>query len=250
MPKPARRRGRDPLRRNWFAPFAFIIIVAALLFGISVFFRVSRIEVTGNMLYTTDEIVEAAGIEEGDNLFFINPIAAGSRIISRLPYISEATVSRGLPDRVKIEIRESQAVAYILVDDVPWSIDSRCKLLGPGEQADMTALIRVSGLTAIHPVVGETVAPGQEDTAKVTYLTAILRELESRGMVSDVTAIDMSNLSSPSFDYLGRFTVKMGQNENVDYKMGLLVSAVAQLTAGDSGTIDLSIDRQAHFLQG
>ena len=33
MPKPARRRGRDPLRRNWFAPFAFIIIVAALLFG-------------------------------------------------------------------------------------------------------------------------------------------------------------------------------------------------------------------------
>ena len=32
--------------------------------------------------------------------------------------------------------------------------------------------------------------------------------------------------------------------------MGLLVSAVAQLTAGDSGTIDLSIDRQAHFLQG
>ncbi len=66
-------------------------------------------------------------------------------------------------------------------------------------------------------------------------------------MTGDVTWIDVSAVSNPSFDYLGRFTVKLGSNENTEYKFGMLLSAVEQLAAGDRGTIDLSIDSKAHF---
>jgi hypothetical protein len=66
-------------------------------------------------------------------------------------------------------------------------------------------------------------------------------------MQDKVTGIDMSTISNPSFDYMGRFTVKLGSDENIEYKFGLLQSAVQQLKDGDYGTIDLSIDKQAHF---
>ena len=45
----------------------------------------------------------------------------------------------------------------------------------------------------------------------------------------------------------GRFTVKLGSNENLDYKFELLLGAIAKLDSGDTGTIDLSQDKKAQF---
>jgi hypothetical protein len=39
----------------------------------------------------------------------------------------------------------------------------------------------------------------------------------------------------------------MGRNENVGYKLELLLSAVGQLAPGDSGTIDLTADKKVAF---
>ena len=77
----------------------------------SVFFRVAKIEVVGNSIYTAEEVVEASGIGTGDNLFFINRFSAASRIFSKLPYVDKAKVTRALPNRVTITIQESSAMA-------------------------------------------------------------------------------------------------------------------------------------------
>ena len=108
-------------------------------------------------------------------------------------------------------------------------------------------LIQVEGLRPIAPEIGEIVAPGEAETPKVTYLSAILRQISELDMRGDVTWIDVSNVSNPSFDYLGRFTVKLGTIDNIEYKFQCLLSAVAALEPGDRGTLDLSIDRQAHL---
>jgi hypothetical protein len=66
-------------------------------------------------------------------------------------------------------------------------------------------------------------------------------------MAQDVTMIDMSNMADAVFRYQNRFTVKLGKNENVGYKLELLLSAVGQLAPGDSGTIDLTTDKKVAF---
>ena len=106
-----------------FAPLAFLIICAALVFAMSVFFRVSRITVTGNALYTEEEITTAAGIEKGDNLFFINRFSAIARIRARLPYIETVSIERALPNRVTITVSESRAIAYVTAETGCWVID-------------------------------------------------------------------------------------------------------------------------------
>ena len=194
--------------------------------------------------------IEASGIGTGDNLFFINRFSAASRIFSKLPYVDKAKVTRALPNRVTITIQESSAMAYVQADDGYWVVDQNCKLLKSVTESELTGLARVDGITPVEPKVGEVLNAGEADAPKVTYLAAILGQLLTRDMASKVTVIDLSDASNPGFTYDGRFTVRLGANENVEYKFGMLQSAVSQLTASDAGTIDLSIDKRAHFSPG
>lgn len=230
-----------------YAPVSFILISAALVFGMSVFFRVSSIEVSGNLIYSSQDIIEASGIEPGDNLFFFNRSAATARIYSKLPYIELATTNPRLPNKIIIEVSESAAIACVEAEDGWWAIDRSCKLLSRVEAGDTVNLIRVAGLTPIAPAEGDIIAPGEAEGPKVTYLAEILKRIVALGMAPDVTEIDISGVSSPSFDYLGRFRVKLGGSDDLDYKFQLLLSAVSKLEPGDSGTLDLSIDRRAHL---
>ena len=83
------RKREDPykpdLRKNVNRPLTFFLVIVAIIFVMSVFFKITKIEVRGNSLYSADEIIAASGIEKGDNLFFINRIAAGSRVVVKLP---------------------------------------------------------------------------------------------------------------------------------------------------------------------
>ena len=143
---------------------------------------------------------------------------------------------------------ESSAIACVSAEDGVWVIDRSCKLLSRAENTGSTAgLIQVEGLRPIAPEVGETIAPGEAESPKVSYLAAILNQIDALNLRENITWINMSNVSNPSFDYLGRFTVKLGTSENVEYKFQCLLSTVDKLEEGDRGTLDLSIDRQAHL---
>ena len=91
-----------------FAPIAFLLVCLSLIMAMSIFFRVGEIQVEGNSTYTAEEIIEASGIDTGDNLFFINQIFMGSRLTDRLPYLQTATIARVLPNKVVITVTESK----------------------------------------------------------------------------------------------------------------------------------------------
>ena len=244
MPQQNRKKKK---RSALYAPLAFLIICLALVFGLSVFFRVSGIEVEGNALYSPEEIIAASGIEKGDNLFFINQFSVVSRIYAKLPYVEKAAINRSLPNKLSIVVSESRAIAYVTAEDGLWAIDRSCKLLSKADGAALDGLIRIDGLTAIAPEAGQMIAPGEADTPKLHYLSDILTQIDALGLRERITYIDINGISNPHFDYLGRFTVKLGNNENLEYKFQCLLSAVEALNEGDRGTLDLSIDKRAHL---
>lgn len=249
MKKSERRKphGVKNRRNILYGPLMFLLICAALVLGMSVFFKVSKITVEGSTLYTPEEVIEASGIEEGDYLFFVNRFSAASRIYAKLPYIDQAKVNLALPSHVTITVTESSAMAYVNSDTAYWVLDQNCKLLTTATEEELAGLIRIEGVTPLAPEVGAVLAAGEADAAKVTYLAEILDQMLTRGLVGKVTMIDMSDVTNPAFAYDERFTVRLGRDENVEYKFSMLQSAVEQLTEQDSGTIDLSIDKRAHF---
>ena len=237
---------RKKRKRSLFAPISFLLVGVAIIFGMGVFFRVQKIEVVGSVSYTDEEVIEASGIDIGDNLFFINRFSASSRIFSKLPFVEEASIERSLPNKLIITVDESFALAYVNWQGQNWMMTGNCKLLGTGSGEDLRGLIHVLNVTPEDPKAGEIMQVQANESLKLSYLQSLLHAMQLADMTADVEDLDMGNPANPSFRYLDRFTVKMGPNDNTDYKLRMLLSAVAQMESDMTGTVDLAEGTAVH----
>ena len=132
-------------------------IVAAVIFGVAIFFKVNTVEVQGNTIYSAEEIRSASGIQKGDNLFTLNKEAAAGSIKASLPYVETVSIIRFLPDKIVIEVKESDATFAVTTDtNTTWLINSVGKAL---EQISDSA--PDSALTA-EPSAPDTETPVEE----------------------------------------------------------------------------------------
>ena len=243
----ARRRKRKK-RGIIFKPLAYLLMIAAMAIGIGVFFKISHVEVAGNTMYTSDEIIAASGIRTGDSLFFINNFQATGHIIDSLPYVDEATFSRKLPGTIVIGITESYPLASLRLGDNYYIIDKKCKILEKTDYSGSIGTIAIWGVTPILPAVGDKIAAGQDKLIEIEYLTELMTLILERNMQSDISEIDVTNVSNITFRYMERFTIEMGKHERLEYKLELLESVMEETGPGETGVIDLKKDREAHVI--
>lgn len=242
-------------RRSLLAPITFILVFAAIMFGMGVFFRVQTIEVVGAETYTDEEVIAASGVEVGDNLFFINRFSASSQIFANLSFVEEASIERIMPNRIVITVSESSAMAYLNWYGECWMMTANCKLLGVGTGEALDGLIEVVNITPRESGPGEDpykleagsmleVSDGER--LRLAYLQDLLHAFQDLGMTAEVDRLDLGNPANPTFRYADRFTVKMGTNDNTDYKLRMLLSAVTQMEPELTGVIDLSEGTSVH----
>ena len=228
-------------------PIMFFLVIVAVIFVMSVFFRVSDIQVRGNSHYTDEEIIRAIDIEEGDNLFFFDRFAALSRVFAKLPYIDEVTVERSLPNRVIITVTESQALAYIVLGEENWTIDHSCKVLGKANDDELQGLIPIVGIAPGTLMIGEPLQTADGDARIVEYIAAVLDQLEARGLYKQVGRVDFSDPERVEFTLRDKYIVRIGGPANLEYKFGMLISVLSQSLDGDVGIISVSDGNTAHF---
>ena len=81
----ARRRHSKRRRRRGSTGFLYkllsmLVICAAVVVALTLFFRVDTIVVTGTELYTQEEVVAATGVEQGENLILLNKFDVQNQI--------------------------------------------------------------------------------------------------------------------------------------------------------------------------
>lgn len=253
----AARRGRRRRRRGRFGflykLLSLVLILAALIAGCIVFFRVEKITIAGSTVYTDEEIIAAAGVEIGDNLFLVGRVQTSGKIRRQLPYIDTVNVRWALPDTLVVNVTECTPVGALEGDDGTWwVIDASCKLLERGGSELTRQYPRISGLTALMPAEGSGLAVSVEETAKLDTLKQLLSALDDREMLPQVQAIDLSGTSEVRLSYEDRFTVRMPLYSD-DFRLlaHTLQEAAAKLDAGQTGTLDLTVDlgrEKAHFI--
>ena len=230
------------------AILTFAVVVIATVFLLSVFLRISDITVEGNEHYTDEEIIRAIDIEQGDNLFFFDRFAAVSRVFAKLPYVEEVSLTRQLPNKVIITVQECKALAYLAIGDENWTIDRSCKVLGKATDNELADLIRIDGIDPGTLLIGEKLTTSDGDESAVTFLSDVLYQISERGMSSQVSVIDFSDMTGASLRYGTRFTVRIGGMSSVGHKFAMLDSVLAQLKDGDIGIIDVSDGSIARFI--
>lgn len=143
-------------------------IVLAVVFGMSIFFKVETVKVSGCGKYTAWEVSEASGIEKGSNLMSISRAQVSGSIISKLPYVEKVRVGINLPDTVNIEITELDVV-YAIEDaeGVWWLMNDQGKIV------EQTNGVTAKDYTQVLGVRIESTEVGQQAVAQEAGTTTI-----------------------------------------------------------------------------
>lgn len=229
------------VRSSLYAPLALILIAAAAIVFLSLFFRVSIIQVKNDTVYTDEEIMAASGIEKGVNLLFINNFSAVSSIYATMPYVESVSLKRAMPNRIILEVTGSEAAACVSFGDDYWLINASGKLLEKIDARAARSFIRVEGMEPLQPVAGEIMTVSEENTGKDAFLYELLGQFRLRNIVKKIDWVDLSDLNDPRFSYDGRYTVILSSTTDLSRRLSLIESAIAQLAEGDAGTLELEM---------
>lgn len=239
-----RRRRRSALYRL----VSFFIICICLIVSVNLFFKITEIQIEGSELYTDQEILEAADVHTGQNMFLINKYAIAENIQNNLAYIDKVTINRDLPNTLVITVEESYGIAYIQVNGQYWLLDQNFSLLEQISAGEIGGLMEVTGFTPLEPAAGSSMQVDEGASARLQYAKEVMQELISRNMAEDVGQLDAANISNLRFTYQDRYTIELGPQTDTAYKMDLLESALIQLGTDSAGTINLATEQEVHFV--
>ena len=255
----AARRNRHGRRRNrgrfgfLYKLLSFLLIFAAILVGCVVFFRVNTVVVAGQSPYTDEEIIGAAGVKQGDNLFTLNKFRMGNSVVRSLPYIDDVNFQRKFPDTLVIQVTQCRAVAVIRSSGEYWLMDAKGKLLERGDASLAEGKAEVLGLTPLAPAVGTSLVVSAEEQSKLDRLKELLAAIDAREMTGSLTGfIDLTSANKLRFGYGAELTIVFPMNADFSSKTFALRGTLLKMDEEGvprTGTLDFTYgDGEAHLL--
>src|SRR5205807_6066561 len=148
-------------------------------------YRLSQIEVQTDGTLQREQILKAADLREGENIFSVN-LARVQEHLLQLPQVDEVEVVRKLPGEIDIRILERKPIAWITSEkqisdpfqsDVAFLIDARGVLM-----KEKKLLPEYLGLPLITGCTSESLEPGK-----------IVQSIEAKA------ALELLRLSAASF---------------------------------------------------
>ena len=128
-------------------------IVAAMVMGMSVFFKVEKITVSGAEVYASYKIVEASGVKQGDNLLSFGQIRAGAQIKANLPYVKTVRFGIKLPDTVNIIVEEEDVVYAIKNQEgIWWLMSADGRMVEQTSSAKAANYTKILGVSLDNPI--------------------------------------------------------------------------------------------------
>lgn len=242
-----------------------IAVVLALTVGLSVFFKVQHIYVSGAKVYSESAITEVCGISKGDNLLTFSHARAAALIQANRPYVREVRFGIKLPDTVNIIIEEDEVV-YAVKDDTGqwWLMNSSGRVVTQGTSSTVANKTQILGVNLDNPTpnehavamesapaVTDTTDPTGETVTQITPVTTtgaqrldaaleILKALEANDIVGSAASVDVSRIDDIVLWYGTRYQVNLGDSTRLEYKIACMNSVIAQMSEYQSGVLDCS----------
>ena len=225
-----------PRKRKRSGALNVLMITVLLVFlasvGVTVFFNVKAVRVTGDNPYGEAKIKKICSIRQGSNILFLSTDEMERKVEKELPYISECTVQRKLPSSVVISVKKADVLGAIQTSPGQWSVLST-------EGKILETVTNQTGTTEGDQSDAVTYTPEFStveefaESRKISLLTGIDVDDDGNGHITDekqLTCIRLfadiekafashkMKLSSISFsgrgyeaDYDGRITIVFGK---------------------------------------
>ena len=117
---------------------------------------VDRVTVTGASHLSAAEVRDAAAVDPGVPLAFVNTGSAAARV-ERLAWVEDATVSRNWPGTLRVDVKERRPVAFIRSGDGVLLIADGGSVLGEADAPPQGA-VEITGVRRM-PAPGDVLVP-------------------------------------------------------------------------------------------
>lgn len=256
------------------------VLVVGIVLSINLLFKVTDFRVenadrttpakTG--IYTEQQLINATGIQVGDNLYGFSTKEKSDQLLAQMPYLDVAVVTRQAPGTVIIRVQPA-VERFKMEYSGSWLVLSeqlkvlRVEPAEPDNLVQLDALLPEGAATTpgsfltldapSEPTALATAMPSgtatpenadEADTAQETpneVLNELLSELDQYGLLDGTTVLTMQNMTELSFLYQGRVSVQLGTANNLDYKIRFAAYIILDtggdgLASSDRGTLDVS----------
>lgn len=244
--RPSSRQTKQRQRRHTGILGRLIVmlaIVAAMVLGVAIFFRVQKVDVQGNTIYAKEQVVMASGIEVGDNLLMVNKPGVVGRIQAQMPYVQKVSVGRILPDTIVIQVQESE-IAGLVQTDVGGGcyVNAEGRILGQTVEGFRGQIVELTGFTITAPKIGDPAVPTEGQSEQMQAALQVLRQMEGTGIIGQISEIDASKPYDIKIRSGDRLEILLGSTEQLEYKIQYLQVVLESLEEYQTGIIDLTFD--------
>ena len=228
-----------------------LALVILLIFGVccvaiyELLFVVRTMEVAGSDRYTTGEVIRAAGISEGDNIYDFRAEEIADRITFYCPYIQSAEITRQLPTGVSVTLTDDSAVycANIFGEIVALSAGLRVLDTLTPEEADAYILLRLPSVA--EAVAGRTLVFAEPKRER--YIRQVLEDVNASEMSGRVSFMDLRNESDIVLHCDGMFSLQVGSSSDLPMKLRMGSKSISDpmFPQNTPARIDLSVVGEA-----
>ncbi len=224
------------------------VIILSIILSLAVLFKIENIQVEGNQSYQNDAIIQHSGIKNYQNIYLCKQKKVNETLCNKFPYIESVELEKQIPNKVIIHVTEAKESASIQSGDDNIIISANNKVLDISKVAKPN-IATVNGVQIENAEIGKEAV--FQDKDKANTLKQIQNAILNHNL-TDITAIDISDLYDAFFVYKNKLNVKLGQANDIDYKIEFASKVIANSieVANGKGTLDVSIcvsDNKTYF---
>ena len=204
-----------------------VIIFIITIISIASFCNIETVQLSGGKIYTKDEILSAADIKIGDNMYKMNKFKVIEEVEEKLPYIKELKIKRKLFTRLDLIVKEAVPAYKIKYNGNFYICDADFKVLEKSDESvtNETNMPVIYGLNIKNVQVGKTVE--FEDEKKLMILEKMwyfftLKTSENSIDTSKITYINLESSNYYSFLYNNYALIKLADLDELDIKRKFL----------------------------
>lgn len=240
-----KREKRKRRRKRAIKIIVFLLfLITLIILSLTVFFKVKKVTLDGTSVYSETDIIAAAGIDEGENLFRLNREQIKRNIESKYPDIGNIQVSIKLPNEVIIK-DTGYSELFALKDESGYIIIDKSKNIRRMAKSRPSKMILIENIIFEQPKLYSVISfKNDKQFESVLALASAFRE----NGISKINSISVESLDTIQAVYDGRVTLVIGSLSGLTEKLQK-AKYILELDENKNakGTLDLTVDNTAYF---
>ncbi len=227
----------------------FLFLCVGVILVLTMFFNINEITVTGDTVYSAEDVTAKSGVAIGDNLIFISKDEINEKISTELPYVDYVKIKRHLPSGLELIITKTEAKYAVIQDGYYTLLDKNGKVLEKGLEFIGENITLLNMGEIISAEIGYEIKP--ENDKIFDKLVLISTSCDECGL-EDVSSIDLSDIYNIKLVYQGRITLELGETDkdNTYKKLALGKSALETQNEENPnyrGVINLTVEGKGYW---